>query len=90
MTISYSSEPQLSTSEFADILRRTTLGDRRPVDNSARLAGMLAQADVIVTAQLLMEFSLVYLAQFLIFTIARICLTWPSMRTINGRGSANS
>ena len=47
----YAVEPELQVEEFADVLRRSTLGERRPVDDEARLAGMLAHADVIVTAR---------------------------------------
>lgn len=47
----YAVEPELAVAEFADVLCRSTLGERRPVDDEPRLAGMLAQADVIVTAR---------------------------------------
>jgi predicted N-acetyltransferase YhbS len=47
----YAVEPELAVAEFADVLRRATLAERRPVDDEPRLAGMLAQADVIVTAR---------------------------------------
>ena len=49
--ISYQSEPDLSAEDFADILKRSTLAERRPADDLARLEGMLRQADVIVTAR---------------------------------------
>ncbi len=51
MTILFANEPNLSASEFADVLRRSTLAERRPVNDGQRLAGMLRQADVIVTAR---------------------------------------
>lgn len=51
MTHRYLLEPNLSADEFADILRRSTLAARRPADDSARLAGMLRFADIIVTAR---------------------------------------
>lgn len=44
-------EPNLPVSEFVDVLRRSALAERRPVDDRDRVAGMLAQADVIVTAR---------------------------------------
>jgi ribosomal protein S18 acetylase RimI-like enzyme len=47
----YKQEPDLTASEFVDILRRSTLAERRPVDDLASVAGMLANADVIVTAR---------------------------------------
>ena len=49
--IEYSVEPQLSAEEFIDILRRSTLAERRPVDHPATIAGMLAHADIIATAR---------------------------------------
>jgi len=47
----YSLEPDLSTAEFIDVLRRSTLAERRPVDDPARIEQMLRHADVIVTAR---------------------------------------
>ncbi len=49
--ILYQCEPDLSVIEFADVLRRSTLAERRPVDDAQRLDGMLRQADIIVTAR---------------------------------------
>ena len=49
--IEYSVEPSLSVEEFVDVLRRSTLAERRPVDDLQTMAGMLAHADVIVTAR---------------------------------------
>lgn len=49
--IEYSQEPNLSVDEFVDVLRRSTLGERRPVHDAQTMAGMLAHADVIVTAR---------------------------------------
>lgn len=51
MTVTYQLEPQLSAAEFIDILHRSTLAERRPVDESTTIAGMLANAAVIVTAR---------------------------------------
>ena len=51
MSIAYRTEPQLGSHEFVDVLRRSTLAERRPVDDAAAIAGMLARADVIVTAR---------------------------------------
>ena len=48
----YQLEPGLSATEFIDLLRRSTLAERRPVDDAAVMAGMLAHADLIVTARL--------------------------------------
>lgn len=49
--VAYAIEPQLTVHEFVDVLRRSTLADRRPVDDAGRIAGMLAKADVIATAR---------------------------------------
>jgi ribosomal protein S18 acetylase RimI-like enzyme len=51
MTPSYAIEPHLSAVEFIDVLRRSTLAERRPVDRPDTIAGMLENADVIVTAR---------------------------------------
>ena len=51
ITIEYSVGPDLSVDEFVDILQRSTLGERRPLDDLSTLAGMLANADVLVTAR---------------------------------------
>ena len=44
-------EPELTPAEFIDVLRRSTLAERRPVDDVARIAKMLAGADLVVTAR---------------------------------------
>jgi len=49
--IAYAIEPNLTSAEFVDVLRRSTLAERRPVDIPERIAGMLARAGVIVTAR---------------------------------------
>ncbi|HEX7020393.1 MAG TPA: hypothetical protein VF159_10300, partial [Gemmatimonadaceae bacterium] len=49
--IVYAVEPHLGADDFIDILRRSTLAARRPVDDPAVIAGMLAHAGVIVTAR---------------------------------------
>ncbi len=51
MSITYTIEPQLSVDEFVDVLRRSTLAERRPVDDQERLEGMLRHATVVVTAR---------------------------------------
>lgn len=50
-SIEYSIEPDLGSDEFVDVLRRSTLSDRRPVDRPDTIAGMLKHAGVIVTAR---------------------------------------
>jgi predicted N-acetyltransferase YhbS len=49
--IEYSLEPALGVAEFVAILQRSTLAERRPVDDLSTIANMLANADVIVTAR---------------------------------------
>lgn len=51
MNIHYAMEPELGVDEFVDVLRRSTLAERRPVDDRERIAGMLEHAGVIVTAR---------------------------------------
>ena len=51
MPITYALEPALTAQEFHDMLVASTLGERRPVNDMARLEKMLRQADVIVTAR---------------------------------------
>ena len=49
--ISYQIEPNLAVEEFRNVLIRSTLGERRPVDEPARLKNMVAHANLIVTAR---------------------------------------
>ena len=49
--ISYQSEPGLSPADFVYLLYRSTLAERRPVGEPGTIEGMLAHADVIVTAR---------------------------------------
>lgn len=49
--LTFATEPDLPPAEFVDLLRRSTLAERRPADDAERIAGMLANADVIVTAR---------------------------------------
>jgi ribosomal protein S18 acetylase RimI-like enzyme len=49
--LQYSLEPNLSPAEFIDILRRSSLAERRPVDKPQAIVGMLAEADIILTAR---------------------------------------
>lgn len=47
----YSVESDLSALEFQDVLRRSTLGERRPVDDLDTLEAMLRNASLTVTAR---------------------------------------
>ena len=49
--ISYQIEKQISVEEFKDVLVKSTLADRRPIDDPERLAIMLEHANLIVTAR---------------------------------------
>ena len=51
MTVEYQQEPGLAAEEFIDVLVRSTLAERRPVDDLATIRGMLAHADLIITAR---------------------------------------
>ena len=48
--ITYATTRPLTPTEFIDILNRSTLGERRPIDDPDAVAGMLANADMTVTA----------------------------------------
>ena len=49
--IAYAQEPGLTAAEFVDVLRRSTLAERRPVDDEGRVDKMLRGADLIITAR---------------------------------------
>ena len=51
MSVDYRLEPELSPAEFIDVLVRSTLGERRPIDRPEVIAAMLANADLVVTAR---------------------------------------
>jgi predicted N-acetyltransferase YhbS len=51
MPITYALEPALAREEFVEVLVRSTLAERRPVDDPLTIARMLANADLIVTAR---------------------------------------
>ncbi|MGN6435714.1 MAG: GNAT family N-acetyltransferase [Agriterribacter sp.] len=49
--ITYQLENDLSAEDFIDVLRASTLGERRPVDDIDRIKTMLANANLIITAR---------------------------------------
>jgi GNAT superfamily N-acetyltransferase len=49
--LAYCLEPNLSVEDFIDVLVRSTLAERRPVDDRKTIEGMLRNAGVIVTAR---------------------------------------
>lgn len=48
----YAVDTGVTVDEFRDVLNGSGLGKRRPVDDTARLASMLANANLIVTARM--------------------------------------
>lgn len=49
--IVYQLEPNLHATEFIDLLKSSTLAERRPIEDIARMDTMLRQADLILTAR---------------------------------------
>lgn len=49
-TITYRNNIKITAEDFIDLLRRSTLDERRPVDDPARIQKMLDHANVMVTA----------------------------------------
>jgi GNAT superfamily N-acetyltransferase len=49
--VTYQLEPDLSPREFIDVLVRSTLAERRPVQDAEVIRGMLSHADIILTAR---------------------------------------
>jgi ribosomal protein S18 acetylase RimI-like enzyme len=49
--IQYQIEEKLTVAEFRDVLVRSTLGERRPIDAPERLEKMLEHGNLIVTAR---------------------------------------
>ncbi len=49
--IEYNIENELSLDEFRSVLKSSTLGARRPVDDNERLQKMLDHGDLIITAR---------------------------------------
>jgi len=51
LSIQYAYEPELSAEDFQAILKSSTLAQRRPAEDLARLNSMLRNADIIITAR---------------------------------------
>jgi predicted N-acetyltransferase YhbS len=49
--LTYQLEPDLAGADFIDVLVRSTLAERRPVDRPDVIDAMLRRADIIVTAR---------------------------------------
>lgn len=50
MTIEYKTNAAISVDQFIDILRRSTLGERRPLHDRVCMEGMLRNANLLITA----------------------------------------
>jgi len=50
MKITYRSNHKITAEEFIDLLKRSTLDQRRPVDDKGRIQSMLDHGNVLVTA----------------------------------------
>ncbi|MCH7937258.1 MAG: GNAT family N-acetyltransferase [Proteobacteria bacterium] len=51
MTITYAIEDGLAVEEFVDVLKRSGLAARRPVDNPGVIRGMVEGADLVISAR---------------------------------------
>src|SRR5262249_37853804 len=51
VTYAVEAYPDLGVEAFIDLLRRSTLGERRPIADPETIRGMIEHADVIVTAR---------------------------------------
>lgn len=50
--ITYQLENELTVEDFRLVLKNSTLGERRPIDDTERLADMVKNANLIVTARI--------------------------------------
>ena len=50
MSITYRSNIKISADQFIDVLKRSTLSERRPVDDRERIEKMLQHGNIIITA----------------------------------------
>jgi len=50
MSIGYYHDRKITSEQFVDVLRRSTLAERRPAEDSERISDMLAHANLICTA----------------------------------------
>ena len=50
MTIQYDTSRKITESQFIDLLKRSTLSERRPIDDSKCISAMLRHADLLCTA----------------------------------------
>ena len=50
MSITYERDRKITRAQFVDLLVRSTLGERRPIDDDACIDAMLANANLTITA----------------------------------------
>ncbi|NQY20004.1 MAG: GNAT family N-acetyltransferase [Campylobacteraceae bacterium] len=50
MNIEYKVNKNITASEFIEVLKNSTLGERRPINDLKTIKGMLDNADIIITA----------------------------------------
>jgi GNAT superfamily N-acetyltransferase len=50
VNITYSQNTKISAGQFIDLLKRSTLDARRPVDDTERIQSMLDHANIVITA----------------------------------------
>lgn len=50
MSIQYYHDKKITADQFIDVLKRSTLSERRPVDDRERIEKMLTHANVLITA----------------------------------------
>ena len=50
MNIEYKLNKNITSTEFIEVLKNSTLGERRPIDDLQTIRGMIENADIIVTA----------------------------------------
>ncbi len=51
MTLTYHEESDLTVEEFIDVLKRSTLAERRPIERREIIQGMLQKADILIGAR---------------------------------------
>ena len=78
--IRYASDVPITPEAFVDLLRRSSLAERRPVEDRACIEAMLAHADLLVTAWRGAE----------LVGVARSSRIWRSTARCSAAGSAAS
>jgi predicted N-acetyltransferase YhbS len=52
LNIEYTLNPNIKTEEFIEVLKNSTLGERRPIDDLETIKGMIENSNLIVTASI--------------------------------------